>query len=42
MTSCRRWVFAALLLAGLLFGRNYGKAVFAAATDQSKMERKGA
>ena len=29
---------AALLLAGLLFGRNYGKAAFAAATTQSKME----
>ena len=33
---------AALLLAGLLFGRNYGKAVFAAVTDQNKTERKGA
>ena len=29
---------AALLLAGLLFGRNYGKAVFAAAAAQNKME----
>ena len=32
---------AALLLAGLLFGRNYGKAAFAPVTFQNKMEQKG-
>lgn len=33
---------AALLLAGLLFGCNYGKAAFAAVTAQNKVEQKGA
>lgn len=32
---------AALLLAGLLFGRNFGKAVFAASPAQNHMEQKG-
>lgn len=32
---------AALLLAGGLFGRNYGKAVFAAAPVSQKLEQKG-
>ena len=32
---------AALLLAGLLFGRNYGKAAFAAAPVSQKLEQKG-
>lgn len=32
---------ASLLLAGLLFGRNYGKAVIAAVTVQNKIEHKG-
>lgn len=32
---------AALLLAGLLFGRNFGKAAFAAAAIQCKREEKG-
>ena len=32
---------ASLLLAGLLFGRNYGKAALATATIQSNMEQKG-
>ncbi|MBC5730737.1 hypothetical protein [Pseudoflavonifractor hominis] len=32
---------AALLLAGLLFGRNFGKAVFAASSAQNNMEQKG-
>ena len=32
---------ASLLLAGMLFGRNYGKAVLAAATVQDKAARKG-
>ena len=32
---------ASLLLAGLLFGRNFGTAVLAAATVQNEMERKG-
>lgn len=32
---------ASLLLAGLLFGRNFGRAAFAAATVQNKTERKG-
>lgn len=32
---------AALLSAGLLFGRNYGKAVFAAAINQNEMGQKG-
>ena len=32
---------ASLLLAGLLFGRNYGKAVFAAAAVQNNVEHKG-
>ena len=32
---------ASLLLAGLLFGRNYGKAAFAPVTFQNKMEQKG-
>lgn len=31
---------AALLLAGIWFGRNYGKAVFAAAAVQEQTERK--
>ena len=33
---------AALLLAGLLFGRNYSRAVFASVPAQNKMEQKGA
>lgn len=33
---------AALLLAGLLFGRNYTKAVLAAATSQNDITQKGA
>lgn len=32
---------ASLLLAGLLFGRNFSKAAFAAVTVQSTMEQKG-
>lgn len=32
---------ASLLLAGLLFGRNYGRAVFSTAVDTSKTENKG-
>ncbi len=32
---------ASLLLAGILFGRNYGKAVLAAATVENKSEYKG-
>lgn len=32
---------ASLLLAGLLFGRNYGRAIFAAAALQNKTEHKG-
>lgn len=32
---------ASLLVAGLLFGCNYGRAVFAAATVQNKIEHKG-
>lgn len=32
---------AALVLAGLLFGRNFGKAAFAEATTRNKMERGG-
>lgn len=32
---------ASLLLAGILFGRNYGKAILAAATVENKTEYKG-
>lgn len=32
---------ASLLMAGLLFGRNYGRAVLADATVQNKIEHKG-
>lgn len=32
---------AALLLAGLLFGRNFGRAVFATASGQNKIEHEG-
>lgn len=32
---------AALLLAGLLFGRNFGKAIFAPVPVQNDMEEKG-